>query len=411
MGDFHTIVVYGILFVSLYFEILLLITYLSGRKSIQDNATMPSPTLWPSVTIVVPCFNEEKTVAKTIDSLLALDYPREKLSIVAVDDGSKDSTKLILSAYEQKGVIRSLSKENGGKHTALNLAISQAKTDLVGCLDADSYVETGTLKKLVKHFANEKVMAVIPSLKIHEPKTIIQMIQAVEYRFGVFLRKIFAELDALYVTPGPFSIFRRSVFTLIGPYRKAHNTEDLEIAMRMQSKHLKIVNAHDAYVHTSSPRTLKKLYTQRVRWTSGFLKNVLDYRFMFLRPTYGNLGLIVLPLACFSILSVAYITGSVIIDGAAQIIEHVTRWSIVGINFEWPTFNWFFFNTNVLVTSGAVAFLLGFLFLLIGYKLSNEKRFFHKELVWYMMLYHLIVPLWVIRSLWNVALSRETTWR
>jgi biofilm PGA synthesis N-glycosyltransferase PgaC len=414
MGAIHTTIVYIILFISLYFELLLLITYFERRSKIAtDSATTGLGGLreWPEVTVIVPCYNEERTAGKTIESLLALDYPTDKLSIVAVDDGSKDNTFATLQQFSDNPRVRIIQKENGGKHTALNMVIEQTTTPFVGCLDADSYVEPSTLKKLVRHFADPTIMAVVPSLKIHNPKSVIQMIQAVEYRFGVFLRKMFAELNALYVTPGPFSIFRRSVFRDIGPYRKAHNTEDLEMALRMQSKHLKIANAHDAHVHTSSPRTLKSLYKQRVRWTSGFLKNALDYRFVFFKREYGNFGLVVMPLACFSIFSIAYISGSIVFDTIKSIAERIIKWQTVGFHFHLPTFDPFFFNTNVLVTAGATAFIAGFFFLFIGSKLSNTKRFLSKELALYLALYHVIVPLWVMKSLWNLVFARETTWR
>jgi hypothetical protein len=87
---------------------------------------------------------------------------------------------------------------------------------------------------IVSYFnTNPKIMAVTPCMHIRNPKTLIQRMQAVEYLMGIFLRKAFGQLDAIQVTPGPFSIFRRSVFDTIGVYRKAHNTEDFEITLRM----------------------------------------------------------------------------------------------------------------------------------------------------------------------------------
>ena len=195
------------------------------------------------------------------------------------------------------------SKENGGKHTALNFGLSQSKSELIGCLDADSYVDKDALKHIVQYFEDKQTMAVTPSVKIYQPKNILQMIQSVEYGWGIFIRKVLAYLGALYVTPGPFSIFRREVFEKIGSYRHAHNTEDLEIALRMQAHHMKIANAHNARVYTVAPDTLKKLYKQRLRWTFGFIKNVIDYKFIFFRKQYGNLGIFILPMASVSIIS------------------------------------------------------------------------------------------------------------
>jgi cellulose synthase/poly-beta-1,6-N-acetylglucosamine synthase-like glycosyltransferase len=97
--------------------------------------------------------------------------------------------------------------------------------------------------------------------------------QAIEYLIGVFTRKMFGSLDAIQVTPGPFSIFRKEVFEKIGNYRKAHNTEDFEITLRMHKAHLRIANSHKALVYTVGPATAKGFFYQRLRWARGFLEN------------------------------------------------------------------------------------------------------------------------------------------
>ena len=79
-------------------------------------------------------------------------------------------------------------------------------------------------------------------------------------------------LGGIHVTPGPFSIFRKKVFDELGPFRKAHNTEDQEIALRMQEHGYRIEHCVDAYVYTVSPNTVGKLYRQRLRWVYGFIK-------------------------------------------------------------------------------------------------------------------------------------------
>ena len=150
-------------------------------------------------------------------------------------------------------------------------------------------------------------------------------------------------MGALYVTPGPFSIFRKKVFDDLGNYRHAHNTEDMELAMRMQAHHYKIVNCHKAYVHTIAPYNLHHLYKQRLRWTYGFLKNALDYRFLFFKKKYGNLGLFIMPLATFSIFSAVYIAGSFLWHRGLQISNVLIKLKTVG--FEWK-FGLFFIHSR-----------------------------------------------------------------
>ena len=124
MIDIQTFILYGSIFISLFFEVFLLITYLEVREELDlEEKYLGKNIKWfPTVTIIVPCFNEEHTVSNTIKSLLNLDYPKEKFSIIAVDDGSTDRTRRELAKFEDHPQFSVLSKENGGKYTALNIA-------------------------------------------------------------------------------------------------------------------------------------------------------------------------------------------------------------------------------------------------------------------------------------------------
>src|SRR3989344_6522042 len=308
MADIQTLILYGSIFISLFFEVFLLITYLEVREElILEKNIDKNIKRFPTVTVIVPCFNEEKTLTMTMWSLLNLDYPKDKLSIIAVDDGSVDRTLFELNKFESYQQVTVLSKENGGKHTALNLALEKVKSDLVGCLDADSFVNPEALKKIVPFFEDQSTMAVTPSVKVFEPRSVLQYVQKIEYSWGIFLRRMLSSINALYVTPGPFSFFRTQVFQELGGYSHGHQTEDLEMALRLQKNNYKIVNSHGAHVYTSAPLKFPALYKQRVRWTYGFLNNVIDYREMFFNKKYGHIGLFILPIATSSIFSTLYI--------------------------------------------------------------------------------------------------------
>lgn len=415
----------GVLFMSLYFEIFMLITYLERRRSLHDRADARLPKLTtgdadlPGVTVIVPCFNEERTAASTIESLLALDYPAAKLKICVVNDGSTDGTAAVLDAFaadpRTAGRLSVIHKENGGKHTALNLGIARATTPLVGCLDADSYAAPDSLARIVRRFEDPSVMAVVPSLHVHRPGTLIQKMQRVEYLLGSFLRSILSELGALYVTPGPLSIIRRNVFGTIGLYRKAHNTEDMELAFRMQANGMKIVNAHDAVVYTSSPKTVKKLYKQRVRWTSGFLFNVRDYRHMIGRAQFGHLGRFILPVMLVSTASVIFVAATALSDLVVSVHSWYVRWDALGLSrmfeWSWPSFNWFFMHTSPFLFGGLAAIAAIISFIYLGSRLSNVARARPFEIACYAVLYPLIVPWWILRSILNLALSTQAAWR
>lgn len=365
----------------------------------------------PSVSVIVPVWNEEATVLKTIFSLLKLNYPKDKLSIFIVDDGSTDNTWKVIQRFAKNKQVTLLRKENGGKHTALNYALTFIDSDLVGCLDADSFVHTEALMRIVKHFEDPEIMAITPSVKIFEPKGILPLLQKGEYIFGIFLRKVFAHLNAIYITPGPFSIFRRSVFRQIGDYRKAHNTEDMEIGMRMQKNKMRIGNAPDAFVYTVGPKTLYKLYKQRLRWVYGFLKNAIDYRDMFFKPAYGNLGVVVLPAASFSIVSSLYFFSNWLLTFFGDLYDRVNQIYMVGLSFPKFQFDLFYINTDIIMFV-SLAGLSGLLFMIItSRRMGKEERVIGFDSLLFLFLYTIISPFWIMRAVYNVLFARKTTWR
>ena len=105
---------YPFLFAAIYFEVFLLVTFLSApAKEVRKRAQSTST---PKVSIIVPCYNEEKTVGGTVESLLALNYPKEKLQIVLVNDGSTDNTAKVMNQYASHPQITVINQTNAGKH-------------------------------------------------------------------------------------------------------------------------------------------------------------------------------------------------------------------------------------------------------------------------------------------------------
>jgi len=405
------LITYVFLFCSLYFEVFLLITYIEKRKTIKTEYLEMTGTNWPSVDIVVPCFNESKTIIATINSLLDLNYPKDKLKIMVVDDGSTDDSLKTLEVFKKNTQVEIHHKENGGKYTALNFAIENSHADLFGCLDADSFVDKDALKNMLPYFENEKIMAVVPSIKVYEPGNILQKIQKIEYGWGIFVRKVLTYLNALHVTPGPLTIFRKKIFDNIGKYKHAHQTEDLEMALRMQKHNYKIANSHRSIVYTVTPKTIKTLYKQRRRWSYGFLKNAIDYKFMFFKKEYGNLGFFILPLAVISIFSALYLATNFVISNANIILEQITRISVVGISFNKINFDWFYFNTSLTSVIAWFTILGTLTLVLLSIKLSEGKLKIKTELFYFLFIYPIIAPFWLFSAVFNTIFSKTITWR
>jgi cellulose synthase/poly-beta-1,6-N-acetylglucosamine synthase-like glycosyltransferase len=222
MAELTSIIIHVFLFIALYFQVFLLATFFEGKQKmeLERRRGAKKPPHYPSVCIIVPCFNEERSVAGTLRSLLALDYPKKRLQIIVVDDGSTDNTYAEAEKFTVHPQVELYRKENGGKYTALNLGLEKCRSELVGCLDADSFVDEHALTNIVRYFEDPSIMAVTPTIKVHEPRTFLQLIQNSEYHMSIFLRKMFGMLNALHVPAGVSDVVVR---------RRLLQEHDLEI--------------------------------------------------------------------------------------------------------------------------------------------------------------------------------------
>lgn len=417
METFFSVPVFIFLFLTTYFEVFLLITYFESRESFQFTPLPPRlPGKHPSVTIAVPAWNEETTIEGTLRSLLALSYPKDRLFIYVIDDGSTDRTGEVAEAIAKSDPrVRVFRKENGGKYTAMNLALTKTTTDLFGCLDADSFVDPDALVEMIPYFDNPEVMAVTPSMYIHKPDNALSRMQSMEYMVGSFVRKIFSRMNGLYVTPGPFSIYRMSVFRKIGNFVHGFNAEDMEMAMRMQSNHMKIENSHTAIVYTVPPKTVRGLYKQRVRWVSGFLMNsFFSYRHMFLDRRYGNLGALTLPFAFLSIFIALFFVFLAIRSFIVTMNTKWVEWSALGFpypSFGTPHIEWFSYNLGFQRLLVYVLLTATVFFMLMGIRMYYRKLSVTRNMIYFYLLYGLIAPFWLVRSLYNLVTAKEARWR
>jgi cellulose synthase/poly-beta-1,6-N-acetylglucosamine synthase-like glycosyltransferase len=284
---------------TVYVSFVYLVQLISNRGSLLRIPKLPRNL--PKVSIIVPAHNEEKTIKATLDSLLSLDYPKKLLQIIAIDDGSADRTLEKMRKFSKMGVTV-LTKKNGGKASALNAGLKVARGEIIAITDADSYVESSALTNTLGYFKGN-VAAITTSIKIAEPRTIVQKVQAIEYLFNIIYRKVFALMNSIFVVPGPFSLYKRSVLENIGGFEEHNITEDMEIALRMQSRGYRVENSVPAYTYTHAPATLRQLFMQRVRWYRGFIINMKRYHYMLLNPKYGDIGVFTLPV---NILLVAF---------------------------------------------------------------------------------------------------------
>ncbi len=407
------IILYSVFFISTYVQVFLLVTFFEKKSKLRFGKNVPELKVYPSVTIIMPCWNEENTLAATVESLLALNYPKDKINFFLVDDGSKDGTWKKMKEYENYPQIKIFQKENGGKHTALNLGIKKAKSEFVGCLDADSFVHPEALKRIMTYFSNPKTMAVSPSVVVHMPTTIVERAQKADYNMSAFIKKVYASINGLHVASGAFTIFRRKVFRELGLYKKAYNTEDFEITLRMHAHHLKIEQCNDAFVYTVAPDSLKKLFVQRLRWMYGFIKNVTEYRFMIFRRRFGTIGILTLPAAILSIFGVIYIFVNIMIGITRFFERRIALYHDTGVVFGKLAFHIdpFFFNTGSVMFLTLMLYGLIIFSVLVGMKMSGEKPKLSLDIFYFIFIYMIMAPLWLLRAFYMVLVSQKPSWR
>jgi len=402
------IAVYLALFFSLYFGVLMFLIFFEKRKLLYFKAEKQK---FPLVSMLVPCFNEENNIENVLNSLLNLDYPQSQLEIIVIDDGSTDKTLQKAHLFtETHPNIKVLHKENGGKYTALNLGIKHSCGNIIGCIDADCTAQKNSLKKMVNYFCDQATQAVVSSIKITNPKGLLLNVQHSEFLVSAFLKKMFSFLGSITVTPGPLSLFRKTALVKLGPYKEAHLTEDLEMALRMQSQHLKIEHALDAVVYTKGQKSLKKLCYQRLRWRRGFLLNLNDYKKLLNVREHGNLSLMI-AYNFFGAFITVGITAYTTFRLVNYLIQQLTQ--AILINFEilpYLTLSWPRLSIKPALLLGSLSLGLILAFMALGKKYTYDKLKLTQKAIFYLIAYSFLSAFWWLTAGFSILFKKKLNW-
>ncbi len=253
----------------------------------------------PLVTIIVPAYNEEKAIGKTVDSLLDLSYVNKE--IIVVDDGSTDRTFEVAKAHADSDFTRVVTKPNGGKWDALNMGIQAAKGEFIVCIDADTLLDPHAIQHLIHHFTNPEVAAVAGNVKVGNRRGLLTKLQALEYIVGINLhRRSEANLQSVTVVPGPIGAFRASVIKEIGLFEGDTFAEDADITMRILKAGYKTAFEARAFAYTEAPTSMTSLAKQRYRWYRGSLQVLSKHKDMAFNTKYGRTGTFVVPWRIFN---------------------------------------------------------------------------------------------------------------
>lgn len=278
----------------------------------------------PRVSIIVPAFNEEKVVARTIETLLEADYPNKE--IIVVDDGSKDNTYSIASKYIGKGV-KVVHRPNGGKFAALNTGIAVAMGEIIITVDADSLIARAAIAEIVKGFEDPEVAGVAGNLKVFNTNKLITKLQALEYIVQIqVVRRAFENFGSLTVASGAFSAFRKKAIEEIGWYDRDYLLEDFDITIKLLKSHRILHGNNEAVCYTEAPETLHDVYKQRLSWFRGDFQSFWKHRDTFFNPRFGIMHKLTFP----------YMLISMTLVPVASVVVIITS-IIMLINGEWMT--------------------------------------------------------------------------
>jgi cellulose synthase/poly-beta-1,6-N-acetylglucosamine synthase-like glycosyltransferase/peptidoglycan/xylan/chitin deacetylase (PgdA/CDA1 family)/spore germination protein YaaH len=249
----------------------------------------------PSVSVVVPAYNEETVVVRTVHSLLAQGY--EGLEVLVVDDGSPDRTAAVVAAaFRGNASVRLVRQPNGGKASALNVGVARAAGEIVVAVDADTVLAPGAIATLVAPLADQQVGAVAGNAKVGNRINLVTRWQAVEYVTSQNLdRRAFALLNCITVVPGAVGAWRRQLVLDAGGFSTQTLAEDQDLTLALLRRGFRIAYAEQAIAYTEAPDTLAGLSRQRFRWSFGTLQCAWKHRDALFRRRYGALGFVALP--------------------------------------------------------------------------------------------------------------------
>ncbi len=273
---------------------------LVGIFAIIDRLRRPhrdaSPGFNPRVAVLIPSYNEEKVIVRTIRSVLNSDY--DNLRVIVIDDGSKDRTaEVAREAYGKEirdGRVQVLVKSNGGKAAALNFGLERVDEDIYVGIDADTVIAMDAISKLVPHFEDPGIGAVAGNAKVGNRVNLWTRWQALEYITSQnFERRALDLFNVVTVVPGAIGAWRTEAVKQAGGYPINTVAEDADLTMSLLEQRLKVVYEDRSLAFTEAPIDPKGLMRQRFRWSFGTLQAVWKHRAAFVRNK--AMGLFALP--------------------------------------------------------------------------------------------------------------------
>ena len=230
------------------------------------------PSYEPTVSIIIPTYNEEKTIARCLESINTSHYSKEKLDIIVVDDGSTDGT---LAEVQKFSSVRIVHQGHHGKVEALNTGLKESRYDIILTLDADTLLHAACIKNIVLPLQDPTIAASSGSCRVANNVNILTMFQNIEYHYNNLIRQSFSRvfLTGIWFF-GALACYKKSAVLSVGGFKKDTQTEDADIALEFHRAGYRTMTLPSALGFTTVPITFSGFITQRKRWWSGVLQSL-----------------------------------------------------------------------------------------------------------------------------------------
>ena len=341
----------------------------------------------PSISILIPAYNEEKVLRKAIETTLEANYPRKE--IMVIDDGSTDRTYQIAQEYCDRGV-KVIHRPNGGKAVAINHGLKFAQGEIIIIVDADSLVGKNTLIRLVQPLQDPDIAAVAGNIKVLNRMNWLTKCQALEYIASINVyRRALDVFGSVTVVPGALGAYRREILEGSGFYDKDTLVEDFDVTMKTLKTGKVVQASTSAIAYTEAPQTLGGLVKQRLRWYRGNFQALWKHRDAAFNPRYGFLQKLAFPFLVVSMIFTPF-AGLITIISAIMAIANGTGMMLL------PTFLYFC--------------LLQLLLSLLAIELDNEDVKLALYTPFFIFGYKQICDFTIIKGLADVVFRKGLKW-
>lgn len=382
------------------------------HKNAESKQKIERGLFTPLVTLIIPAYNEEKTIHKVIASAIEANYPRKQ--ILVVDDGSTDNTFGIANTFSKRfskilpssspllktgsldqtsilhlpeiarggGKVAGnqneefelsiLRKENGGKASAINFALRFAKGEFIMIVDADSIIGREAVAETTRYFQDPSVAAVGGNIKVLNRVNLLAYCQALEYLIGINLfKRAFDIFGVVMVVPGALGAFRKSILSSSGEFDSNTLTEDFDTTIKVLKTGKAVQGSTYAMSYTEVPETLGGLYRQRMRWNRGNMQTLLKHRDVISNSRYGMLHKFGYPLVFLTMVTQPFL-GLAVATSVVLALVH-GMWFFVLVSFSvFVVLEWLLSIIAITIDNDDWKISLVSPLFVIGYKQLND---------------------------------------